>query len=285
MNKLYSTIFNLVALTVVIYIGVDMFYNVLSSQLDLIETREVVARKSPPVQIYRRPPLRDFGIVIERNIFGASKKPPKTTKAVELEEKEIDALNPTTLKVSLLGTVSGNQENSYAVIEETRKKKQGLYKRGDTIQNASIKKILRGKVILRVGDRDEILTMEEAASQKAKKGRGSRPDIRKGSTITLVRSDIEKSFKNLGQLLTQVRIRPHIKNGKSDGLEIARIKRGSVFSKLGLRNGDIVQRINGNEIKSPDDAFSLYQSLKSGSQISLDIIRKGEPQQIDYNFR
>jgi general secretion pathway protein C len=285
MNKLYSTIFNLVALSVVIYIGVDMFYNVLSSQLDLIETREVVARKSPPVQIYGRPPLRDFGIVIERNIFGASKKPPKTTKAVELEEKEIDALNPTTLKVSLLGTVSGNQENSYAVIEETRKKKQGLYKRGDTIQNASIKKILRGKVILRVGDRDEILTMEEAASQKAKKGRGSRPGIRKGSTITLARSDIEKSFKNLGQLLTQVRIRPHIKNGKSDGLEIARIKRGSVFSKLGLRNGDIVQRINGNEIKSPDDAFSLYQSLKSGSQISLDIIRKGEPQQIDYNFR
>lgn len=285
MNKLYSTIFNLVALSVVIYIGVDMFYNVLSSQLDLIETKEVVARKSPPAQIHRRPPLRDFGIVIERNIFGASKKPPKTTKAVELEEKEIEALNPTTLKVSLLGTVSGNQENSYAVIEETRKKKQGLYKRGDTIQNASIKKILRGKVILRVGDRDEILTMEEAASQKAKRGKGSRPGIRKASTITLARSDIEKSFKNLGQLLTQVRIRPHIKNGKSDGLEIARIKRGSVFSKLGLRNGDIIQRINGKEIKSPDDAFSLYQSLKSGSQISVDIIRKGELRQIDYNFR
>ncbi len=285
MKKLYSTIFNLFALSAVIYIGVDIFYKVVCSHLAQVEIKETVVRKIPPLQIHKRPPLSDFSVITGRNIFGSNENPLEGAKAKALGAEEIEALEPTSLKVLLLGTVTGNQENSYAVIEETQKREQGLYKRGDTVQNAVIKKILRGKVVLRVGDRDEILTMEEAASGKPRRGGGSKGPVTTGATITLSKSDLEKSLKNLGQLLTQVRVRPRIKDGKPDGLELARIKRGSLFARLGLKNGDIVQKINGRPINSPDDVFSLYQRLKSGSQVSVDIIRSGETKTITYTFK
>jgi general secretion pathway protein C len=225
-----------------------------------------------------------------RNLFGS-------TDAIvqEVKEQDIEALEPTTLKVALLGTVSGSSRNTYAVIEETNKRKQGLFKVGDSIQGAVIKSIQRGVVVLRVGDRDEKLTMEEAAarSTQTQKGRAASTPSRgrreapggTGRTITVRRSDVEASLQDINELLTQARVRPHFKDGNPDGLSISRIKRGSFFSKLGLRDGDVVQAIDNQDIRSPDDILSLYKKLKSGSGMGIQIDRKGQQQTINYTFR
>jgi general secretion pathway protein C len=285
MRKLYSTLFDLVALSVVIYIGVDTFYKVVCSHLTQIEIQETGVHKRAPIQLHKGESFSDFSVITDRNIFGALEKPIEKAKADYQEKEEIEALEPTSLGVSLLGTVAGSRQNSCAVIQEKQKKDQALYKNGDTIQNAVIMRILRGKVVLKVGDRDEILTMEEAATEKTKRGETSKDPAKAGSTLTLNRSDLENSLADLGKLLTQVRVRPHIRNGKPEGLEVAHIKTGSIFAKLGLENGDIVQKINGSPIKSPDDVFSLYQRLKSGSRVSVELERKGEMKTIDYNFK
>ncbi|MCJ7775808.1 MAG: PDZ domain-containing protein, partial [Desulfobulbaceae bacterium] len=186
---------------------------------------------------------------------------------------------------ALLGTVTGNEQNAFAVIEETDKRKQGLYKIGDSVQNATVKTILREKVVLRVGTKDEILTMEESAASRREKVRGPSKTAEGGNTITVSRKDIQSSLKDINKLMSEVRIRPHFKDGESDGLSVSRIKGGSVFSKLGLRNGDIVQKINGEPINSPDEVLALYEKLKSGSRVSLEVTRKGEPKTMDYRFR
>jgi type II secretory pathway component PulC len=54
---------------------------------------------------------------------------------------------------------------------------------------------------------------------------------------------------------------------------------------LGLHNGDIVQGMNDSSIKSPDDIMALYQKLKLGSQVELQIDRKGQRQTLNYRFR
>jgi general secretion pathway protein C len=152
MAKLYSTIFNLVALFVAIYIGVDLFYRLVGAQLIYGDTEEIVIEQAPQVKNRKRPPLKDFRVVMDRNIFGSKEK-----AAEGIKPTDIETLEPTTLKVALLGTV----------IEETDKRKQGLYRVGDSVQDAIVKMILRGKVVLRVGDKDEILTMEESSSRRA----------------------------------------------------------------------------------------------------------------------
>ena len=283
MARRYHTIFNLLALSVVIYIGVDLVYKVIGARLRQVDTTTSVAQPAADEKEHRKTPFDDYRLIIDRNIFGSSDRAPEEVKA-----EEIEALEPTSLKIALLGTVAGSPRNAVAVIEETAKRQQGLYKVGDSIQDAIIKMILRGKVILRVEDRDEILTMEEEGVRSTEKGPvASRPrETRaRGTTITVRRSDVQQSLNDINKLLTEVRVRPHFRDGKPDGLSISRIKPGSIFSKLGLRNGDIVQGMNDSSIKSPDDILDLYENLKSGSQVQLEIDRRGERKTLDYRFR
>jgi general secretion pathway protein C len=289
MAKLYSTIFNLVALFVAIYIGVDLFYRVMGAQLRYVDTHEIVIAPGPRTRNNRMPPLKDFRVVLDRNIFGSEDKATEGIKPTDIE-----ALEPTSLKLALLGTVAGTQQSAVAVIEETDKRKQGLYRVGDSVQDAIVKIILRGKVVLRVGDKDEILTMEESSSRRASSEeeatssrRGRRPSgaSRRGASITVRRSDVQDALKNINTLLSQVRIRPHFKDGKADGLALSNIKGDSIFAKLGLRDGDIVQGVNDRPIRSPDDIVSFYSKLTSASSISLQINRRGQGRTINYRIR
>ncbi len=291
MPRRYHTIFNLLALSIIIYIGVDIFYTLVGASLRQRDTKTSVAGHIPDEKGQPKLPFDHYQSIMGRNLFGS-------TDAIAQEDKEedIEALEPTTLKVALLGTVSGSSRNTYAVIEETNKRKQGLFKVGDSIQDAVIKSIQRGVVVLKVGDKIEKLTMDEAAARSTgpEKGRVSsrasrrRPSPRAegpGRTVTVSRSDIEASLKDINQLLTQARVRPHFKDGKPDGLAINRIKKGSFFSKLGLRDGDIVQAIDNTSIRSPDDILTLYKKMKSGSGVGIRINRKGQQQTINYRFR
>ncbi|MBW2216317.1 MAG: PDZ domain-containing protein [Deltaproteobacteria bacterium] len=210
-------------------------------------------------------------------------------------DDDLKGVEPTSLNLILLGTISRDQQSAArAIIEEAGKNKQDLYKVGDSIENAVIDKILRKDVVLKVGDKYEKLTMKEPSSQDEPLAgqRGRRQPLRSSrrtsgqqSTITVNREDIQASLKDINQLLTQVRIQPHFKDGNANGLAISRIKRGSIFSKLGMRNGDIIQQIDGNSLSSPEDIFGLYEKLRSGSQASLQISRRGRPKTLNYRFK
>jgi general secretion pathway protein C len=280
MPKYYQTIFNLFALAIIIIIGVELFYMIIRVQLKNVKNQGIIVQHLPDVERHRRPTFDYYKPIIKRNIFGSGEDVSK-----EIRTEEIENLQPTSLKLALLGTVSGNRQNTFAVIEEIDKKKQALYRVGDSVQGAIVKKILRGKVILRVEGRDEILTIEEAAALRTKKEYLVSKPIGKGTTIMVSRSAVQESMRNVHNLLSQVRIRPYFRDGKADGLSVTNIKAGSFFAKLGLKNGDIVQGIDGKIIKSPEDVLEMYKKFRLGSQVALQIMRNNEQKIINYKFR
>jgi len=290
MPRRYQTILNLLVMSIIIYIGVDIFYTLVSARLRQYDTKAFVVKQLPGGEAQPKLPFAHYQSVMDRNIFGSSDKIAEGVTAEDIED-----LEPTSLKIALLGTVTGSSQNTYAVIEETNKRKQGLFKVGDSIQDAVIKMILRGKVVVRVENRDEILTMEETAapssgtedkravSRPPRRSRGT--DRTTGRNVTVSRSEVEASLNNINQLLTQARVRPHFKDGKPDGLSISRIKKDSFFSKLGLRDGDIIQSIDDKNIESPDDIMDLYKRLQSGSSVGIQVDRRGQRQTMNYTFR
>lgn len=294
MTKLYYTIFNLVGLCVITYACVDIFYTIVRTQLTLGDARTIVTQQKPEDKKQQTPGGNGLKAIVSRNIFNTREQ--GAPGEAKTEEKEIatQTIEPTSLKVTLLGTVMGIGENSWAVIEETGKTGQGLYRVGDSVQDAVIKKILRGKVVFRVGDRDEILQIEKTAERSTGKpiappdagGRraSTQPD-ETGRTIFVKRSDVESSLQDISGQLSGVRIIPHSKDGVADGLVITSIRADSIFRKMGLMNGDIVQGINGKPIENADDITSLISNLKSGSSISLQISRRGRPSTLNYQFR
>jgi len=281
MVKFYNTIFNLVALTVVIYVGVDIFYRVIRPELRQIDVQEIAEQQVFESEQKKDLSLRDFRPITDRNLSGSIDKVIK-----DADKRKTEAAVPTSLKIALLGTVTGDEENAYAVIEEITKRKQGLYMVGDSVQNAIVKMILRGKVILRVGNNDEVLTMEESASSRPAPGRSapvSNGDM--GTTITVRRAELRRSLRDISTLLSQVHVQPHFTDGRADGLALTRIEADSIFSRLGLKDGDVVREINGRAIKSAEDIVTSYRKFRSGSRASIAIMRDNKFKTIHYRFR
>jgi len=279
----YNILFNVAALSALSCIGVDIFYRTLSFRLTDIRPSEITEQAVPDRVHQERPPLRQFDVIVERNLFGSAETASRNSEPRDIRKEDIEALEPTSLKVLLLGTVTGPQENARAVIEDSGKKVQGLYRVGDAVQNAVIQKIIRGKVVLRVGEKDEVLSMEPVESGEG--ATASAGPGQTGDTVTVARADIHQSLQNINQLLTQARIRPHLKDGKPDGFELSYIKANSFFTQLGLRRGDIIKSINQKPINTPEDAFSFYKAVESGEPLSMDILRGGQSRTIHYRFK
>lgn len=281
--------FNLFAIAAVIFVGVDIFYNIVRVRLYHFEAESMYSVRSSGRVNRQGPAHRNYQVIVDRNLFGATGR-----EAPETGFEQISGLEPTTLQVSLLGTIAGDEQSARAIIEDQKKREQNLYRVGDTVQNALVIRILRGKVVLRVDGRDEILTMDEKKkdtgreegprSRTVQRTRGTGPAGNR-NTVTLDRREIKESLDNIGDILTQVRVEPYMQDGRTAGLQVSDIAPDSIFERMGLMDGDIVQAVNNRQITSPDDVIGFYQSLKSASRLNLLLSRDGRRMVLNYNIR
>ncbi|MBF0204488.1 MAG: PDZ domain-containing protein [Desulfamplus sp.] len=301
-------LFNIACLTATMFLLVETLYKHLDAVLigsnykttsgntvsgDIASADIVSGNDQSSRKYVAAPPFTHYEIINNRDIFRTSGKVTDRKDAELISEKEIASLEKTDLKLKLWGTVtSGTDLENYAVIETDKDKKQGLYKKGDEIEGAAIKKILRFSVILTRNGKDERLEMaEESQSQKSSHSASAN---KKPSTsisgeaedkinVSIKRSLIEDSMKDINALMNQVRVRPHFTGGNADGILLYGIKQNSMFKDMGIQNGDIIMGVDGTEIKSVEDAVSLYDRLKNSSDINMQIRRRGQVKEISYH--
>ena len=288
--KKYFMIANVLLITAGVYLGVSAVYTISKSWLSPAAMPQVYPNKATLKTQDDHPPLSRYGAISRRNLFNTR----PDTQAAPAQTINIDNLKETELKLRLWGTVTGKGRRAYAVIEDTKTRQQNLYSVGDSVQDATLKLILRQKVVLSVNDRDEILGMEEAGTTR---GNGSSPRIaRKAASppklpvspnprqLTLKSDQIENALENLDQLMDQARIRPHIEDGKPSGISITGIKPNTVFRKMRLRNGDIITGVNGTAIESVEDAMQIFGDLSSTPEVQLEIKRRGRKRVLNYKI-
>jgi len=97
------------------------------------------------------------------------------------------------------------------------------------------------------------------------------------------RAVIDGTLSNLNSIATQARIVPSFKNGVANGFKLFSIQPGSFYTAIGVENGDVIQKINGYEINSPDKALEIYQKLREARHVTMDIERNGQPIRKEYN--
>jgi len=286
--RTYLILINLLLLTGASYLGVSSFYQVVGTRLEVVNpSAEGGEKKAAPA---REPvkPLSEYKALEKRNLFKLTEKQATAPVPVKVD---IEALQETTLQLKLWGTVTGTSQNAYAVIEDVKQRLQQLYHIQDAVQNAIVKEIHREKVILEVNGSLEVLQMEELKGT-ARGGKVSKRATRKKKQelrtsepkkISLKRERIDEAVNDLGSLMKQVRIRPHYKDGQSDGLTLSGIRSNSIFGEMGFRNGDVIIGVDGKNIESVDDALSLYENLQSADNVQVQIRRRGRLQTMDYS--
>ena len=278
--KRYFNLLNLLLLTGVIFLSVKAFYTLVTANIDSGRRLKATTRQLVPHENETRHPLSYYSAVTERNLFQTN-----TDVGSRPEKLDIEALEPTDLKLDLLGTITGDKKEAYAVIEDTTTKQQSLFRIGDTIQNATVKMILREKVVLNVNGKDEILKIEKnREGSKTFNSKAAGLATERSQNIAVKRSQMISAVKDVNNLMKQIRIRPNFRNGKPDGLRLTGIRPNSIFYNMGLKSGDVLTGVNGKDIESVDDVFKLYQDLQSSSRIQLQIKRRGQLKTIDYHI-
>ncbi len=270
---------------------------------------DVVPHRAPPTAGPSSQTLREqrkspsyYASILDKNIFRAvvkeSSSQRKLTAEKPLAADQLQNLDKTPLNVRLRGTAVRDQGDSFAVIEDKKTRKEDLYRVGDMIlDEAKLVQILHDRVVLlREGKRE---TLELFAEKERSTGRRSALPPSQTSPLVLgrgvrrlgptrwsvSRDEMELARANMSQLMTQVRIVPNFVEGKPDGFKLLSIKRGSLFDRLGLRNGDVVRKVNGILLDNPQKVLEVYEALESGQSISVDILRGKREQNFTYEVR
>lgn len=101
----------------------------------------------------------------------------------------------------------------------------------------------------------------------------------------LDRREVTAVLNDPTRLMTQAQAVPFLLDGKLDGFRLYNVLPGGFFDKIGLRTSDIVQRINGVELKDPGMLLSLFQQLRNESTVRVDMVRNSQRQTLTYEIR
>jgi len=202
------------------------------------------------------------------------------------------------LSVKLLGTlVAGDPKWSFASIQNMGNQKSTTYMVGDRVEGAEVLEIERARVIVANNGRREFIdgsagegapaytppTPVAAAPGKQSFGNGIKSTG--DNEYEVPRAEIDRTLSNLNDVAMQARIVPAFKDGQAQGFKLFSIRPDSIYSKIGVQNGDVIKRINGFDMNSPEKALEVYSKLKESSRIEIDIERNGAPVKKTYNVR
>jgi len=296
----YIVAVNLLLLALIAYSAASMTGKAVAARM--VSAPEVAIQPPPsPIPAPKRQSARHYAMIYERDPFNsvqptpAGKKPPPPPPP------------PKPLKVSLQGVSVHSAGGSYCIITGSNKKqrKQRLYRIGEAVggTDAKVKRVEWDKCVLDRNGKEEVLVLQSPV--KRAHGKGVRPGVarprKRGrnrfrardaniekvseTEYVIARDEVDSALENMNQLFTQIRAVPHFEGGKAIGFRLFAIRHGSLFDKIGLRNGDILQKINGVAINDPSQALAMLEELRHESDLDVAIIRSRQPKSLNYKIQ
>lgn len=80
----------------------------------------------------------------------------------------------------------------------------------------------------------------------------------------------------LGRFLQQIELEPSVVEGRFQGFRIVRFVNPEDWRGTGLSPGDVVTRVNDQPIEKPDEAYAVFASLKTATNLDVTYSRSGK---------
>jgi general secretion pathway protein C len=272
--------FTLVMLACACLLVVQTVNTVLGASLLPLPSLPELPRQEPTVS---KAPIHPLSVDLLARYTGLSLEEPTASAP-----QSSDVTVPTQLGLKLLGTMTSPAAGmSMASVYEAPTQRTRTVWVGSALQGAEILEIERTRVVLLNNGRTEILditSIPAAPGQAALVPPPSAPATGFGATLrqtgpdtyAIQRQDVENTLANLNQVALQARVVPSFTNGVAKGFKLFAMRPDSIYARLGLKNGDILQRVNGFALDSPPNALEAYQHLRSSSRIELEVERDGQ---------
>lgn len=239
--------------------------------------------------------LQSFAPILELGLFGKATQG-KLTPIVQAPAQQpgAQAVAPaaSVSDLILLGTAVGSFRETFALVQKTSSHEERVFRLGETVFSAGpLVAVKKDVAEIQVnGKRVKILTpnavAEAAAAQPAAAApAGGGVASTGGGNFIIDQRALNAALDNIGQAMTDARLLPSMKDGKVEGFRASEVKPQGIFGTIGIRNGDVLLRMNDFPIDSPEKAIQSFASLKGQSRIKLDMIRDGQPTTFNYDIR
>jgi type II secretory pathway component PulC len=183
--------------------------------------------------------------------------------------------------LQLLGIIRGGTTSGALIAFNG---KQEIFRKGDSVfDHGTIKEVREDSVVIRSGGKDATLKIvtetapprAEAQPAPAEQVVESTPPVREAApppaTGPLSRADVRTGLRDLADVLAKADAK-RVSVGGGHGLQFGKVDPSSFLAKLGLRNGDVLQKINGTPIDDLDKVPDLSASA-DGNELTLTFSR------------
>ena len=253
--------------------------------------------------------------ILHRNPFDSVTGPLDAVAAAEIAAAAVESAQPLDMSdpfnaapcdgvTVIVIAASADPDWSFAALETPKEKgKSFLRRRGGDVEGKTVKFIGWDRVWLASGNQlcqaqmfkpppAPSASVAAAPMPAAPSGAGGvSEDIKKGiqrvsaNEFNIDRGVVDKILENQAELMRQARIVPEQENGKVVGIRLFGVRPDTLLGTLGMENGDRLQTINGFDMTSPEKALEAYARLRTADHLTIQVNRKGQDQNLDYNIK
>ena len=224
----------------------------------------------------------DLRALLDTNLFG------EAPRFAEPTPTPVTAIPTSTLDLTLTGVVAAEAE-SLALIR-VNNEPETPFAIGDQIAHGvTLRAVYPDRAIIQRRELTEALLLEDASAAL-----GNAAAVPAPSTAATIDSTGSNSFRVNREFVADQLRNPDIFRqalivpNAGGGFLVRQIQPGSLYEKLGLKVGDVIRKVNGNDINSVDEVLRLYQELggvDAVADVELEVLRGGRPEQLRYTVQ
>jgi general secretion pathway protein C len=235
--------------------------------------------------------LNSFAPILEKGLFGKATVG-KLTPIIR-ESAAAGAVKGTPVTdLVLLGTVLGTFRETFALVQKTSTKEERVFRLGEKVYDSGpLLAVKSDRIEVELGGKRTTIAMPSSAATapSAPPPSGTIPGMAVAQTgagsFVIDQKALNATLDNIGQAMSDARLLPSMKEGKVEGFRISEVKPAGVFGMVGMKNGDVLLRINDFAIDSPEKAIQSLAALKGQTRLKLDLVRDGQPTSFNYDIR
>ncbi len=203
--------------------------------------------------------------------------------AEDVTGKDFTAVSEEPENLSLIGTITGPSSIARAVIQLKSEQRPRIFRPWSDVYGYTLTKITQTRVHLRKGDRFAVLDMYKPGENDTVTGKSY--DEIKSYDKNISRSELKQNInKNITRIFRGLHASPHVIDGVAKGYKIHTLRSGNPLYKMGLRQGDIIKKVNERPINTSSEFVTNLQRLRTDAILKVEIERNGSLLQVDVNF-
>ncbi len=228
--------------------------------------------------------LEDYAPAVKNNPFGL---PEVELKPLAYKQPAFSSGSQRSSDLSLIGIVAGLETLSCAIITDGSGRQEVVRPGQPVLGIGTLESVEKKEAVVRMpgGGLRKLYLVDKCEKPLYA---GSSPDIAKqlGKKEFLVaREKILDAFDNPTKLMTEARLLANTVDGKSEGFILKEVEPGGIYASLGLRNDDILLRINDYNISQPEHVLQALNALRGLDSVDVGIMRAGKRMKLTYQMQ